>query len=543
MPHGRGRYACGDPARTFADVPEPPPPCAERPFPALKAGGRAADTNVASCELTATMRTHFPRNPFDRRARGALRRSDCGGPQQDNPARGRAGALLDRLAQEGTSESGVSLIEVVISTLLVSIIAVGTLTGFDGASRATATERQHNQATLLAAQDEERLRGMNVTALSHLGSFTNPPVNESGTEFTVESKARFVSAEKEEFTCESTGGSADFIQTTSSVTWRSLTKKPKSAEEVPLERVSQSSIVPIPTSTSLQVNVHDQANEPVEGATVKVTGQQLGTVEQTTPESGCVIFGALPDSEVSITATKAGWINEHGEETPSATEAKLSTTSLVTKTFVIANPGSIVGEFVSGSTPVAVQGDTMYVTHTSTEPVVAGTQGTYAPSVTATGLFPFQTPGKPPGESKYTAYAGDCKEDPVTANGKKEITDPAPQVNPGAVTSVKIEVPAINVTVYEGTSESSKGALDSRAEGTLTNLSCSASAVRPMKTTSLGTLEHKYQPYAAKMKLCLAQTIGGNHYRYTTEFANNVKAGITLPNVFMASATKTSATC
>ncbi|HEX3909836.1 MAG TPA: hypothetical protein VHW67_03930 [Solirubrobacteraceae bacterium] len=451
-------------------------------------------------------------------------------------------ALLELLAQEGASESGVSLIEVVISTMLVAIIAVGTLTGFDGASRATANERQHNQATLLAAQDEERLRGMNSTALGRLGTRSSS-ATENGTNFTIESKAQFVSAEKEEFTCEASGTSADYIQTTSTVTWRSLTKKPKTAEETPLEKVSQSSIVPIPTATSLQVNVHDQANEPVEGATVKVAGKTMGTVEQTTPQSGCVIFGALPDSEVTITATKSGWINERREEAPSATEAKLSTTALVTKTFVIANPGSIVGEFVSGSTPVAVQGDSMYVTHTSTEPVVAGTANTYASSVTAAGLFPFQTPGKPPGESKYTAYAGDCKEDPVTANGKGEVSDPAPQVNPGAATAVKIEVPAINVTVYEGTSESSKGALDSRAEGTLSNVSCSESTVRTVKTTSSGTLERKYQPYAKKMKLCLAQTIGTNHYRYTTEFANTAKAGITLPNVFMAGATKTSSTC
>ncbi len=492
------------------------------------------------------MRTHFARNPSDRRARGALNRSDStrpGSTQGGDPPRGRGRALLEMLAQEGTSESGVSLIEVVISTMLVAIIAVGTLTGFDGASRATANERQHNQATLLAAQDEERLRGMNVTALSSLGSYTHPTVTETGTNFTIESKAQFVAAEKEEFTCETTGGSADFIQTTSTVSWRSLTKKPKTGEEVPLEKVSQSSIVPIPTSTSLQVNVRDQANEPVEGATVKVTGKVMGTVEQTTPQSGCVIFGALPDSEVAITATKAGWVNERQEETPSATEAKLSTTSLITKTFVIANPGSIVGEFVSGSTPVSAQGDTMYVTHTSTEPVLGGTANAYGSSVTATGLFPFQTPGKPPGESKYTAYAGDCKEDPVTANGKGEVTDPAPQVNPGAVTTVKIEVPAINVTVYEGASEASKGALDSRAEGTLSNVSCPEATVRTVKTTSTGTLEHKYQPYAKKLKLCLAQTIGSSHYRYTTEFANNAKAGITLPNVFMLSATKTSATC
>ncbi|HTA05350.1 MAG TPA: type II secretion system protein, partial [Solirubrobacteraceae bacterium] len=123
--------------------------------------------------------------------------------------------LLKTLASEGSSESGITLIEVVISAMLVAIIAVATLTGFDTAGRATADERQHNQATLLAAQDEEQLRGMNVTELGRLGTVTRPPVMENGTTYTIQSKAQFISAAKEEEACATSGGNADYIRTTS----------------------------------------------------------------------------------------------------------------------------------------------------------------------------------------------------------------------------------------------------------------------------------------------------------------------------------------
>jgi Tfp pilus assembly protein PilV len=432
------------------------------------------------------------------------------------------------------------LIEVVISAMLVAIIAIATLTGFDTAGRATADERQHNQATLLAAKDEERLRGMNVTELGRLGTVTLPLVKEDGTSYTIQSKAQFVSAAKEEEACETTGGSADYIRTTSNVTWPALGKR---------EAVSQSSIVPVPTSTSLLVNVRNQANEGVEGAIVKVTGKTTkATVEQTTPISGCVIFGAMADSKVEVTATKAGWITESGEEEPPAKEATLSKTALVTATFTIAQPGSILAEFESAGTPV--QGDTFYASHTSFEgATVGGTAGTYASTAKLEGLFPFATPGTPPGESPYTAYAGECSTENNAelvaspnnvVGGKKEVTDRLVQVNPGATTTVRVEVPAVRVELYEGSLPTSKGSLDSKAEAKITN--CGVSRV--MKTTSAGALERPNQPYSKKLKLCLTQVVGTQRYTYSTEVANTARTGVTVPTIYMtATANKSSFGC
>ncbi|HEV2975554.1 MAG TPA: type II secretion system protein [Solirubrobacteraceae bacterium] len=481
-------------------------------------------------------------------ARGALAHAPSAIVERArSAARGGRGRLAP-LTEEGASESGITLIEVIASALIVGMITVGTLTGFVSAGRASANVRQHSQALLLAAQDEERLRGTNVTELGRLGTSTKT-TTENGTVYTIESQAQFVSAAKEEFTCEASGTTADYIQTTSKVTWTSLGRT-ENGKRV-LETLSQSSLIAVPTSTSLLVNVRNQYNAPVEGATVKESGKTQ-TAQQTTPASGCVIFGALADTEVNVTGTKAGWINEQREEEPAATEATLSSSSLVTDTFTIAAPGSIKAEFESAGSTAGVQGDTIYVSHTGlNEPVIAGTVGKYEAATLATKLFPFATPGSPPGESPYTVYAGDCTEDnpEVVASpnaivgGKKEVTDHPAQVNAGEVTPVKVEVPAVNVTVYEGAGSSSPGSLDGKAEAKITNVSCGSTA-RTMKTTAAGALEFKYQPYAKKLKLCLTQLVGAQRYKYTTEFANTARAGISLPTVYMtATANKSSTGC
>jgi len=452
-------------------------------------------------------------------------------------ARLRSSRAFEALAAEGRSESGVTLIEVVISAVLVAVIAIATLTGFDAAGRATADERQHNQATLLAGQDQEQLRGMNVTELGHLGTVTKVTEPIDGTKYTVTSEAQFVSAAKEAYACETTGGNADYLQTTSKVTWPALGSR---------EAVSQSSIVPVPTSSSLLVNVRNQANEAVEGAVVKVTGKSSGTTaEQTTPVSGCVIFGALADTEVGITGTKSGWINEQLESEPAATEAQLSLTSLINKTFVIANPGALLVEFESAGSKVGVQGDTVYVAHTGAPEKVVGTAGAYSSTISVPTLWPYQTAGSPTGPSPYTVYAG-CKgldpgltasPNPITS-GKKEVNTPAPQVNPGQVTPVKVELPAVNVKVFEGESSAKPGALDAGAEAKLTF--CGASRV--MKTTSTGALEYPYQPYMKQLTLCLTQVFGAQRYKFSTEVSNLARAGTSLLTVYMKTSTYKSTT-
>ncbi len=61
------------------------------------------------------------------------------------------------------SEGGFMLLEVIVSALLVALIAVGTYSGLVSADRAGTGERASAQATVIAQQDEERLRGLSVS--------------------------------------------------------------------------------------------------------------------------------------------------------------------------------------------------------------------------------------------------------------------------------------------------------------------------------------------------------------------------------------------
>src|ERR1039458_3492536 len=145
------------------------------------------------------------------------------------------------------SESGISLIEVLISSLIVAVVAIGTFTAFDTAGRASTDQRAHAQAGQLAQQDQERLRGLTAAELSNFTTTTQTEAENglcvtevagrkweycsttaftgqkyTGTVFTVTSSARYVSAGQETFACETTGGGANFIATTSSVRWPGL---------------------------------------------------------------------------------------------------------------------------------------------------------------------------------------------------------------------------------------------------------------------------------------------------------------------------------
>ncbi len=444
------------------------------------------------------------------------------------------------------------MIEVIVSTLLVAIIAVGTLTGFESAGRASADQRTQAQAAVLAAQDEERLRGLKATQLGQIGSSTEPQtVSDTGqcieevssawrycegaaayqgTVFTITSSAEYVSASTEKLTCKATPGSADYLQTTSEVTWPGV-RTP----------VKQSSVVTNPLKTALLVKVVNQINEPVEGVAVKVTGTGVNA-EQTTGEAGCVVFGALPDKAMlSVTAVKSGWIDHQGE-TPPAKSVTVSSSTLTEVPFTIAQSGGLSVEFESNGT-TGISGDTFSAVQAGiSEPnnYIEGTPGTPATKLTLTGLFPFATPGKPPTENPYTIYAGDCE-----ANNPEKVTsgavkDKTAQVEPNTVAPAKkVELPAVNITVKSGTKAGAgtEGVNVTSSSAKIINTACAGKKARNRASINAehvvailnGKLEPKYQPYAASLELCVAFTegIGASlkYYRNKTTIANTAKAG------------------
>jgi Tfp pilus assembly protein PilV len=463
------------------------------------------------------------------------------------------------------SESGFMLIEVMISAMLVGLIALATFNGLTATQKATADERSHAQATVIAQQDEERLRGMTSTQLSQLGTVTNTVAENgvcveqvsgtwryyssstatafceksasssgtyTGTVFTVSSSAQFVAAGEEKLTCEVEKGSTDYIQTTSAVTWAALTLNTKRPA------VSQSSQVAVPSSASLMATVKNRNNEPVSGVTVKVFDPSTATtptVEETTPESGCVIFGALAEGNVKVVALKPPWIDHASHQEPEQT-VSVSTASLAEAKFTLEDPGSITAEFLSNGAHVNSFTFFAYQTETPSG-FVGGSASTTSSSATITELFPFVTPGKPPTPNKYAVYAGDCsKNDPVEVTKGIEVKeDPTAQVEPGMITTAQVEAPAVNAQVYEGTSSVHGAFLTANLQtAMLINTECSSAAPssyqHKVTLNSEGKVEQKYQPYAKKLEFCVVALISSKYYKYKspTSFENKAKAGTTI---------------
>jgi Tfp pilus assembly protein PilV len=503
----------------------------------LKHGLWDAERYLATQSLV-TMHTFFGTFRFTHRLRRRpprtlTRRSTIGRPHL---IAHRRGGPASSQPQPG-GQAGFMLIEVLISAMLVSVIAIATFTGFDAAGRVSADERAHAQATKLVQQDEERLRGLNTTELAQLGT-TTQTVTEGGTVFTITSSARFVSASKETFTCEAVGGTADYIQTTSSAKWPALRSRPA---------VSQSSIVSTPTTAGLLVKVKNQDEEPVEGATVNVKGASLNAT-QITPAVGCVIFGSLTPETLKVAVSKSTWVDKGGK-TPTTKESTVTAGTLATAELTIAAPGGIIAEFESNLVK-PVEADT-FVAAQNNIPAptwfVGGKAGTPLTSVELTGLFPFaKLVEKVWTPEPYSVYAGDCElnnPEKVTALGEK-LKPREAKVEPNAVVTVpKVEAPALNVKVYEGT-KAVKGAVATSNEAKIINTECAKLAAQPnikevpfehKVSVAAGALVQKYQPYAKKLEFCVVVKIGVNYYKYKSPapFENSKKAGAVLIEVWM----------
>jgi type II secretory pathway pseudopilin PulG len=506
-------------------------------------------------------------------------------------------ALIARHGPRARSESGLSIIEVLIASLIVAVISVGTLTGVIAAGKSTADTRSHAQATVLAAQDEERLRGLTTSALGVLGSVKTTraengscveaisggwhywsqgtttlcenPIGLTGSAYTgmvytVTSAASYVTGEtggtKANLTCETTGGTANYIQTTSTVTWTTLgTRAP----------VTQSTVVTVPTSDTLLVKVLNQRAEPVEGATVTVSGISP-EVQETTPSSGCVVFGGLNATSVKVAATKLGWVNRNAEASPAAKALTLSKTATTEETFYIAEPGNIAVEFVeAGGSHLPVSGSTFYAFQTAVATpngfVGGGSGSTYNTSASLSTappyfLFPFRNTGETPaGESPYTVFAGDCEaNNPRTVTGATSEIDPKAQVEPNKTTNpIKVELPKVTVNVYEGTTGSTP--LSSAEHAMIINSKCSTALSRTSTGTasvpykhevtinSAGRLLPEFEPYG-ELELCIVQKKAtpapAKYYKYKAPFTNKSAAGMSFSVYMQASAgTTTVQTC
>ncbi len=448
------------------------------------------------------------------------------------------------------SEAGDTLIEVLVSALLVGLVVVGTLTGFNSATKASYDGRAHSQATVCAQQDEERMRGLSTKQISELGTSSRevtdtcePYVKGSGykgTVYTVTSTAQYVNDKTTGTSC-SPEGSADYLRTTSSVKWAALKTR---------KEVTQSSIVTNPIGASLLVKIENQVGQGVSGATVTAVGENTNQT-QTTNSEGCAIFGSLVAPSVTVTVTKTGWVDHEGEVI-APESLKLVTGKTTSVTYALGEPGSIKATFLSkgatelGDTFVAyqagiVRAPAFMLEGTISSSVPAAATDYKSSVVSPIALFPFQKPPAPGSPNPYTVYAGDCEKNEPKIYEPGFVNATA-QVEPGKEASLSkpLELPPVNILVKEGYESGANAGLTVNS-GTVSVRDTACEGVIP--TNYFGkpptpTYKH-YQPLAVgghltypgqpfgKFTLC----VSNGTRKWEGEFTNNTINGPTEASV------------
>lgn len=397
------------------------------------------------------------------------------------------------MVDHGSSEQGSILLEALVSGILLVITAVGVFSAFDAGTRASAEERHRAQAEGLAQTDLTRMRTMRISDLSNLHE--SKLVTIEKTPYTIESDAEYETDKTGTASCVKGTASADYIQIRSTVTWPSL----KSRAPV----VEQSLVAPpngsvSEKSGSLAIQIENAENGGV--SEVGLNGTGAGTFAGETGETGCVIFGDLPEGNYTLTLSGASLVDKNGEAPkPQSTSVVGESTNTLALQYDHGGEVAVGFQTRVGGLLVPSSADSIVAFNSGMLKAKSfGTPGTPKAEVTAAPLFPFT--------SAYAVYAGTCKED----NPGELAPEPAiaePIVSAGASTAVTIELPALHLTAWSGT-EAEPGARVQGAQVKATDTKCASEApdVRTFTTNSKGELPDPGLPFST-YNVCVAGAV------------------------------------
>jgi Tfp pilus assembly protein PilV len=439
---------------------------------------------------------------------------------------------MDRI--EG--EQGSIIIEVLVSSILLVIAAVGIFGAFDAGARSTAEERHRAQGEGLAQADLARLRTMRISALSNLHQTKVMTIEK--TPYTVESDAEYETDKTGTASCQKGTSSADYIQIRSTITWPSLGSR---------DPVVDQSLVAPPNgsvsaeSGSLAIEVVNAKNAGLEGITLSGTG--AGTFSGDTGPNGCAIFGDLPHGSYTLNVLAPSLVDRDGKP-PQPQSTSVVAESTNTLALQYDEPGKVVAKFTTwvGGKLVPSSADAIVAFNSGMKVARAfGTPGTRKEEVTATPLFPFASP------STYSVYAGTCTGNDPNLSGKPTSPEAIaePLVTPGGSTPVTIELPALYLTALSGTKASSPGTPVEGATVTVSDTKCTPATplVRTFTTNKAGGLTDPGLPFST-YNFCVSN--GGKRVRVPSLAVptnpENLAAGTSL-TAYLGSASAESGAC
>jgi hypothetical protein len=475
--------------------------------------------------------------------------------------------------------------EVLISSMIVGLIVVGTLMGFDAVDQISAQQREHNEAATLANQSQEQLRTDPASVLETLGATGHSYTQAiGGTTYTIKQTAELLPVSGSNATCNVTSNkrqSGNAFSIASTITWHTQ-------QAFHRKSLTTSSIITPPTGSVLEVDADNApvATSGVSGVTAIVTYTPVEsasnvTLQQTTGNEGCVVFGGIPSTSAVVEiAETPGYVTVGGSSEYPTKEVTIAP-NYTTHYEVIYNAGgAITAEFayehsttfslenngkshkpfpqaVTGDTFVALNtkmklqpefedGSTRYASSSSPfEPLPAALTTPTPYESTATtpkNLFPFTA-----SENGYWAvYAGDC-----TANNPESFSGGVKNpekivVTPGATTTAVVPTSYLELNVYKSTSVASGLETATKYPVTITNTGCKSlkpdnevtiNEPKHKQETSTGAeygghLEHPFLPFG-EAKLCLPYRASNGKY-YTATTAYKLEAEERYPrNIFL----------
>jgi Tfp pilus assembly protein PilV len=315
-----------------------------------------------------------------------------------------------------SDESGFTLIEVLVSAMLVATIAIGILAGIDSSSALSGNLRNRGEAGSIAQGEQERLRSLKASDLDAValssppGALTAPQYQPAsptirGQTYTVKSWVWKVDQAGTASACAGSSPANHYLRIRTQVTW---VGQPSG---IPPAR--QESVVPLPPggTGALVVTIKDAQATPanVGGVTVSVDG---GSPQTTTAANGCVEWDTLAPGSHTVTFSKAGYVTPDGQANVSRV-VSVSDASTSYANFTFDKGASVTAVpfyFMNGATrytaPTGTPGvgfDQVTLTNTNSyfsSPQTYGTAGDYEATIDLPNLMGFST--------SYGLYPSTC---------------------------------------------------------------------------------------------------------------------------------------
>jgi prepilin-type N-terminal cleavage/methylation domain-containing protein len=439
--------------------------------------------------------------------------------------------MTPRRARLLSSEGGFTLIEVLVTALIVVLLASATASALISTTHTSGDQRLRAQANALAAQDQARLRGLSDEQLANLtGLAASHIANVNGTAFTVASSSAFQDATGNS-SCTSTA--QDFYKTSTTVSWTEVYSQGT-------QSVSVDSMLSRPVVGILQNAVTDQTGAALPGVSVTAapaTGT-TGLVGQSgqTDTAGCAVFADMTAGSYTVTVSKSGYVDQTAVSAPSKPASVVATGTPAGTAFVLGKAGGIAATFkslASGTTPT-LGGEADAISYSgsgTTGNVSAPTTMTNSVAATAfttpTSLFPWNTatpPAAPSYNNNYAVWAGKCsfQQYPNTGSSTYQLAT----VNPGLVSSTTVQEPMLSITSVQGTVASKLQVLQPtdvvltyRSGTCFDSYKATVAASTNGKTLgaaapTTGWLANPGQPYApgGNLTICVDYLVSGSTY-------------------------------